>query len=461
MSTSSIKAVVLVGGPSRGTRFRPLSLNCPKPLFPIAGQPMLYHHLAALAEVPGLREVFLVGFFEDSVFAPFLERVAVDLPSLTVRYLREYQALGTAGGIFHFRDELTRGVTSHFFVLHSDICTGTPLAGMLDFHRTKAAAAAAAGAELTLGTMLTSRVPPETTQRYGCVVADADKHVVHYVEKPEFFISDLINGGVYLFDVAVIDLLDSIRKDRVAAMAALEASRANSIDSLASLQMYDEIAAPNDGKLRLEQDILRGLAGTGRLFAYESQEFWTQMKTATYGFHPLLYIAFSRTVCQCNLSSAVLVNTLVLQHNKRRRSGSVVAETMKGPQIIGAVSIHPSAQIHPTAKVGPNASIGPRVIIGPGCRVKESIILDGAELKANACVLYSVVGWNSKIGTWTRIEGTPQEGVMQKLMLNGQKTQSATVIGHEVKIADEVIIRNCLVLPHKELKSSYHNDILM
>jgi len=31
-----MKGIILVGGPSTGTRFRPLSMDLPKPLFPIA-----------------------------------------------------------------------------------------------------------------------------------------------------------------------------------------------------------------------------------------------------------------------------------------------------------------------------------------------------------------------------------------------------------------------------------------
>ncbi len=58
-----LKAVLLVGGPSVGTRFRPLSLTLPKPLFPIAGVPMVYHHVAALAKVEGMREILLIGFY--------------------------------------------------------------------------------------------------------------------------------------------------------------------------------------------------------------------------------------------------------------------------------------------------------------------------------------------------------------------------------------------------------------
>ncbi|KNE66323.1 hypothetical protein AMAG_10546 [Allomyces macrogynus ATCC 38327] len=425
-----IKAVILVGGPSRGTRFRPLSLNVPKPLFPIANQPLLYHHLAALADVPGLRDVALIGFFEDAVFAPFLDRVHVDFPTLNVRYLREYQALGTAGGIFHFRDELLRGDPRFLFVLHSDIVSSFPLQQMVAAH--------AARPQGALCTMLATRVPAETTQRYGCIVAAADGQVLHYVEKPEFYISDLINGGVYLFDTAIFNVLAEIRAEKAAAAAALAAVEwASSRDSLSS---YDAAPAAGATQLRLEHDVFKQLAGTKKLFAYESHEIWTQLKSAT---------------------SAVLANTLVLQHNKRRRSASICVESLKGPQVVGAVSIHRSAQIHPTAKIGPNVSVGPRATVGPGVRIKDAIILDGVDIKANACILSSVIGWNSKVGKWARVEGTPTEATAAKLMDHGHKTQTSTVIGHEVTIADEVIIRNCIVLPHKELKASYRDDILL
>jgi mannose-1-phosphate guanylyltransferase len=97
MVAPSVKAVILVGGPSRGTRFRPLSLNCPKPLFPIGGQPLLYHHLQSLSAIPNLKDVYLIGFFEDQIFSRFLENVLTDFPSFNVRC------------VFH-RDALQHGV---------------------------------------------------------------------------------------------------------------------------------------------------------------------------------------------------------------------------------------------------------------------------------------------------------------------------------------------------------------
>jgi hypothetical protein len=44
----------LVLGVSAGTRFRPLSLNVPKPLFPLAGQPMVHHPISACRRVCSL-----------------------------------------------------------------------------------------------------------------------------------------------------------------------------------------------------------------------------------------------------------------------------------------------------------------------------------------------------------------------------------------------------------------------
>ena len=54
-----VKAVILVGGPGKGTRFRPLSLEVPKPLFPLAGRAMIEHHIKACSELNDMQEVCL------------------------------------------------------------------------------------------------------------------------------------------------------------------------------------------------------------------------------------------------------------------------------------------------------------------------------------------------------------------------------------------------------------------
>jgi mannose-1-phosphate guanylyltransferase len=51
---------------------------------------------------------------------------------------------------------------------------------------------------------------------------------------------------------------------------------------------------------------------------------------------------------------------------------------------------------------------------------------------------------------------------MSDLMLpSGMKNQSVTIFGEKVTVSDELVIRNCVVLPHKDLKNSYKNEILM
>ena len=56
-----VKAVILVGGPGKGTRFRPLSLEVPKPLFPLAGRAMIEHHIKACSELNDMQEVCLIS----------------------------------------------------------------------------------------------------------------------------------------------------------------------------------------------------------------------------------------------------------------------------------------------------------------------------------------------------------------------------------------------------------------
>jgi len=54
---------------------------------------------------------------------------------LFCRYLQEYSALGTAGGMYHFRDQILTGNPNLFFVMNADVCGDFPLQEMLEFHQ--------------------------------------------------------------------------------------------------------------------------------------------------------------------------------------------------------------------------------------------------------------------------------------------------------------------------------------
>jgi mannose-1-phosphate guanylyltransferase len=80
MTTSStegeIKVVILVAGENRATRFRPLSLDVPKPLFPIAGKPMIAHHIEACKQLEKLEEIIILGSFEEQKFLSFINEMS-------------------------------------------------------------------------------------------------------------------------------------------------------------------------------------------------------------------------------------------------------------------------------------------------------------------------------------------------------------------------------------------------
>lgn len=118
-----------------GTRFRPLSFNSPKPLFPIAGLPMIEHLIKACVQVPEMKEILLIGFYQlDDAFTEFIQSMTLKY-QISIRYLQEYTPLGTAGGIYHFRDMIRLGDPDAVFLINSDVCGNFNLVSMLDFHR--------------------------------------------------------------------------------------------------------------------------------------------------------------------------------------------------------------------------------------------------------------------------------------------------------------------------------------
>lgn len=136
-------------------------------------------------------------------------------------------------------------------------------------------------------------------------------------------------------------------------------------------------------------------------------------------------------------------------------------------------------------------AIGPGVSIGPGVRIRESIVLEQAQIKDHTLILHSIVGRGCTIGAWTRVEGTPSDPDPNKpfakmenppLFNNeGKLNPSITILGKLllpsslalfslfslsfsgcfVQIPAEKILLNSIVLPHKELSRSFKNEIIL
>ncbi|NXY14677.1 GMPAA guanyltransferase, partial [Atrichornis clamosus] len=447
-----LKAVILIGGPQKGTRFRPLSFEVPKPLFPVAGVPMVQHHIEACAKVPGMKEILLMGFYQpNEALSRFLVSAQQEF-KIPIRYLQEYAALGTGGGIYHFRDQILSGGAEAFFVLNADVCSEFPLQEMLEFRQQHG--------DMHSFVILGTTANRTQALNYGCIVANADtQEVQHYVEKPSTFVSEIINCGIYLFTPAIFQHIGEVFQRNQEELALEESSN--------GWQRAEVI--------RLEQDVFTALAGSGKLYVYKTDGFWSQIKSA---------------------GSAIYASRLYLNQYSKSHPERLAQNKPGGPVIRGNVYIHPTASIDSTAVVsagsggpgartccpprshhlplssqlGPNVSIGEGVTVGAGVRVRESIVLHGASLHDHTCVLNTIVGWDSTIGRWARVEGTPSDPNpndpyakidSETLFRDGRLTPSITILGCSVTIPAEVVILNSIVLPHKELSRSYKNQIIL
>ncbi|XP_019661042.2 mannose-1-phosphate guanyltransferase alpha isoform X3 [Ailuropoda melanoleuca] len=417
-----LKAVILIGGPQKGTRFRPLSFEVPKPLFPVAGVPMIQHHIEACAQVPGMQEILLIGFYQpDEPLTRFLEAAQQEF-NLPIRYLQEFVPLGTGGGLYHFRDQILAGGPEAFFVLNADVCSDFPLSAMLDAYRHQP------HPFLLLGTTANRT----QSLNYGCIVENPQTHeVLHYVEKPSTFVSDVINCGIYLFSPEALKPLRDV-------------FQRNQQDG----QQEDSSGLwPGAGTIRLEQDVFSALAGQGQIYVHLTDGIWSQIKSA--GFRDEAPVPASP---------------------RPNPEWCGVVAPRSSLLLLGNVYIHPTAKVAPSAVLGPNVSIGEGVTVGEGVRLRESIVLHGATLQEHTCVLHTIVGWGSTVGRWARVEGTPNDPNpndprahmdSESLFKDGKLLPAITILGCRVRIPAEVLILNSIVLPHKELSRSFTNQIIL
>lgn len=329
-----------------------------------------------------------------------------------------------------------KGRPDRFFVLNADVCCSFPLEQMLRLFEEKDAEA------IILGT----RVPNDAATNFGCIVSDTHtKRVLHYVEKPESHISNLINCGVYLFSTeAIFPSIKSAMKRRADRPRLVSYPSSDALDSTWNIPKStagddDDEDGERTEVIRLEQDILSDLADNRAFYVLETKDFWRQIKTA---------------------GSAVPANALYLMKAFQSQSPELAKPSAT---ILPPVFIHPTATVDPTAKLGPNVSIGPRAVVGAGARIKESIVLEDAEIKHDACVLYAIIGWSSRVGSWARVEGTPTpvREHSTSVVKNGVKVQSITILGKECAVGDEVRVQNCVCLPYKELKRDVMNEVIM
>lgn len=338
------RALILVGG--YGTRLRPLTLSRTKPLVEFANKPILLHQIEALVEA-GVSEVILAVSYRADQMEQELAAKATKL-GIKLIFSHETEPLGTAGPIALAKEHLLKS-TKPFFVLNSDIICHFPFKELAKFHNNH-------GKE---GTIVVTKV--EEPSKYGVVVYDEDHCVKSFIEKPQEFISNKINAGIYILNPTILKRIDL---------------RPTSI----------------------EKEVFPQMAEDKELYAFELQNFWMdigQPKDFLTGM--CLYLNYIRLLEPSKLS--------------------------EGPCFVGNVMIDHTAKIGNNCKIGPNVIIGPGVTIEDGVCVKRCTILQDVIIHSNSWLESCIIGWRSSIGRWVRMEGTTVLGedviVNDEIYMNG------------------------------------------
>ena len=175
--------VIMAGG--MGTRLRPHTENCPKPLLHVAGKSLL-EHIIDRAKLEGFNYFVLAVHY----LGKMIEDRFGDGERLGVRidYLREQSPLGTAGAL----SLLNPCPDAPFVVTNGDVITDIRYGELLDFHTRHAAAA-------------TMAVRIHEWQHPFGVVQIQGVEIVGFEEKP--IARSHINAGVYALDPSALSVL--------------------------------------------------------------------------------------------------------------------------------------------------------------------------------------------------------------------------------------------------------------
>jgi mannose-1-phosphate guanylyltransferase len=233
MESKGLKALLLVGG--FGTRLRPFTLSKAKPLVEFVNKPIICHQIEALKTV-GVSEIILAINYQPERMYDFIKE-AEQKYQIKITCSKEETPLGTAGPIGLAKHILSQSEGDEIFVFNSDITCRFPLKEMLEYHRT----------HKREGTLVVTKV--KDPSKYGVILSDDDGKILKFIEKPQEYIGDNINAGLYIFNKKFLDRVE---------------------------------AKP----ISIEREIFPQMAKEGELYVYQLKGFWAdigQPKDYLYG----------------------------------------------------------------------------------------------------------------------------------------------------------------------------------
>lgn len=189
-----MQAVIIAGG--KGTRLRPLTYGCPKPMLPLVDRPFLEWMINRCREADVCDILLNVQYQARQVMDYFGDG---DRLGVKIRYVEESTPLDTAGAIKLAEPYFTG---ESLIVFNADILTDLDLKTLIKFHKDNQA-----DATLTL-----TRV--EDITPFGLVEINQQNQVQAFREKPnaeqavDFLAQGIntINAGTYVLEPKIFDI---------------------------------------------------------------------------------------------------------------------------------------------------------------------------------------------------------------------------------------------------------------
>ena len=330
-----MRALVLSGG--EGSRLRPITHTSAKQLIPVAGTPILFHALEAIADA-GITEVgIIVGQTAAEV------RSAVGDGSrwgLQVTYIPQEAPLGLAHAVLTARDFVAG---QPFLMYLGDNVLLEGLGRFVEeFERTRP------DAQIFL-----AKVPEP--ERFGVAVLEGDR-VVRLVEKPASYVSDLALVGVYLFDDSIVE-----------AAGTLEPSRRGEYEITEAIQWLID-----QGKTVRAEMVSGWWKDTGRP---------SDLLEAN---RVMLSVMADRVEGDVDEGSSLDGNV------RLARGAKVIRSELRGPVAIG------SGAVIEDSVVGPNVSVERDVRIMRSS-VEDSIVMEGCQIVDVHGLATSILGRNVEV----------------------------------------------------------------
>ena len=184
-----MKALILAAG--LGTR---LGLeNIPKPMYAIAGKPILEHNIMLLKK-HNIKDICInLHYLPDVIKNYFNDGTKW---GVNIQYSYEKELLGTSGtvkSLSWFWDK------SPFFVIYGDNFTNVNLTEMFNFHLSSKGA-------VTIAVFDPQKVPNSGIAG-GYVLLDKNNKLFSFIEGGESQVNGYVNAGIYVLEPEILDMI--------------------------------------------------------------------------------------------------------------------------------------------------------------------------------------------------------------------------------------------------------------